>query len=174
MALAEQLVGEARERRKRRLDSRERVVESVSAGAFIVVASTIALGVSSVRRVDLVVALGLVVGYAIFTRVRFEVGEYNVSAAQLAFVPMLILLPYGYVPLLVAAGLILSSVPEFIDRSWHRQRWISLISDSWFCVPPVLLLAAVGPGSVDLGDAPVYVLAFCVQVAADLIWGITR
>jgi len=174
MALAEQLVGEARERRKRRMEVRERTVEGVSAGLFVVASVIVALSLSTPREFDLVLALGLTAAYAVFTRVRFEVGDYHVSAAQLAFVPMLVLLPLPYVPLLVALGLVASSLPELSSGTWHRDRWISLISDAWFCIPPVLLLAALSAGEPSLGSAWYYALAFGAQMAADLAWGVIR
>jgi hypothetical protein len=60
--LAEQLVGDARERRKRRMESQERLVDNAAAIAFIVAASAIAIFLPSERPADPVLIVGLTVG----------------------------------------------------------------------------------------------------------------
>src|ERR1700754_2243047 len=88
MLLAEQLVGEARERRRRRMSRLERMLNAASAGAFVLVAIAIAILVPDERSVDPLLILGLVAGYAIVSRVRFEFGSMYVTPEQLMFIPM--------------------------------------------------------------------------------------
>src|SRR5215203_7134220 len=131
MLLAERLVGEARQRRARKMDQRERVVTGVSACAYLAVAVAIAAFVPDERHVGAVVVLGLLLGYALILQVRFEFGGYYASPEQLAFVPLLLIAPLPYVPLLFAAAGVLASVPDIARNSWHRHRWLDTFSDSW-------------------------------------------
>jgi HD-GYP domain-containing protein (c-di-GMP phosphodiesterase class II) len=174
MLLAEQLVGEARERRQREMGARERMFAAVSAGAFLVTALTIAVAVPSNRGLDLPVLLGLVAAYAVVSRVRFEFADAYVSAEQLVFVPMLLLLPLPYVPLLVSCAAVVAIVPDIRSGTWHWQRCITSISESWFAVGPVLVISALAPGEPRLQNVDVYALAFGAEVAADLARALVR
>jgi HD domain len=172
--LAEQLVGEARERRKRRMDVRERTVDGASALLFLLVATVIALGLPNDRHPDLALVAALVVGYALVSRVRFEFGEAYVSPEELVFLPILLLVPLPYVPLLVATAALASTLPELTSGSWHHHRWITPISDSWFSIGPVLVVAALASGTPTVGDAPIYAAAFGAQLAGDFGWAFAR
>jgi hypothetical protein len=174
MLLAEQLVGEARERRARRMSRRELHVTSASAMAYGAVALALLLALPSHRPSDPVLAVVLLLGYAVASRVRFEFGGWYVSSEQLVFVPALLLLPLSWFPLLVAFGAVLSMVPEVATGRWHRDRLLGCFADSWACLGPVLVLTWLAPGPVDLDKAPVYLLALAAQVAFDLAWGLVR
>src|SRR3954447_26127885 len=174
MLLAEQLVGEGRERRKQRMNLRERRVTGGSALLFIVGALAVAALVPANRTVDPVLIVGLVLGYALVSRVRFEFADAYVSAEQLVFVPMLFLLPLPYVPLIAAGSAVLASLPEVVNGEWHWQRLITAVSESWFVVGPVLVLAALAPGDPTLSHVGIYVLAFGAEILADLAGGLIR
>jgi HD-GYP domain-containing protein (c-di-GMP phosphodiesterase class II) len=156
------------------MQPRERAVTRAAASAFLLVATAIALLLPDERHVDLVLVAGLFAGYAVASRVRFEYANNYVVPEQLVFVPMLLLLPLPYLPFIVAAGSVLGMVPEFLDRSWHRDRWLGCFADSWFCVGPVLVLAALAPGAPDVSLLGVYVLAFAAQLAFDFGWSTVR
>ena len=174
MLLAEQLVGEARARRQQRLDHRERLVEGTSALLYVAVAVGLALLFPSAREADPVLMACLVVGYVAVSRVRFEFSDVYVSAEQLVFIPMLVLVPVEYVPLLVAAAGLLSVLPEVMSGTWHRQRVLYAFSDSWFAIGPVLVVLALAPGTASLDDWGVYLAAFAAQVLFDLGAGLIR
>jgi HD-GYP domain-containing protein (c-di-GMP phosphodiesterase class II) len=168
MLLAPQLVGEARARRQRKMDRRERVVEVTSALLFLAAAGLIAVFVSSSRDADPLLMAGLVVGYAAVSRVRFEYSDAYVSAEQLVFIPMLVLLPLEYVPLLVCAAGLLSSLPEILAGTWHPQRAIPIVSESWFAIGPVLVLTVFAPGDTTSADWELYLAAFAAEVVFDI------
>jgi HD-GYP domain-containing protein (c-di-GMP phosphodiesterase class II) len=170
----EHLVGEARERRKQRMDARERVVDSVSALLFLATSVAIALLVPDERDTSLVLVLCIVIGYAVVSRVRFEYADVYNSAEELVFVPLLFLAPLNLVPLLAALAAILASVPEYARGDWHRDRWITTIPDTWFAVGPVLVLALFAPGDPSLDHLPVYLLALVAMAVADFAWALTR
>ena len=128
----EYLVGEARERRKQRMDVRERVVDSVSALLFLTAAVAIALLVENERDTDIALIVCLVAGYAVVSRVRFEYGDLYIPPEELVFVPLLFLAPLDLVLLLTALASLLSQLPDYVRGDWHRDRWITSISDCWF------------------------------------------
>jgi HD-GYP domain-containing protein (c-di-GMP phosphodiesterase class II) len=174
MSLAEQLVGEARARRPRRMTPRERAALGASGLCYMAAATAVAALLPSERPTDVALIAALVVAYAPVSRIRFEFGNTYVTAEQLILVPMLMLVPLPLVPLLVAAASVVAMLPDFMDRSWHRERALSCVSDSWALLGPVLVLSALSPGEPALVDAGVYALAFAAQLAADLAWSTLR
>jgi HD domain-containing protein len=174
MAPAEQLVGEARQRHAQQMAGRERIVTRVSAVTFVAVALAMALLLPQERHVSPALTIGLLVGYALILQVRFEFGGYYTSPEPLALIPLVLLGPLPYVPLLVAAAGILSMLPNFVGGSWHRDWWLSGLSDSWVHVAGVLVLAAFAPGPLNADHLPIYLLALAVHVGADLAWTLTR
>ena len=156
------------------MDERERLVTGISACAYLVVAVAIALLVPDERHVDPLVVLCLLVGYALILQVRFEFGGYYASPEQLAFVPLLLLAPLPYVPLLFAAAGVLAAIPDIVRNSWHRQRWLDSFSDSWAALGGVLVLAALAPADLDSSYIPVYVLAFAAHFLTDVTWTVVR
>jgi HD-GYP domain-containing protein (c-di-GMP phosphodiesterase class II) len=168
MLLAEQLVGEARARRARSMDARERAVVAAFAAFYCVAAVGIALLLPSERDVSPLLVAGLLLGHAAVSQVRFEFGGGFVVPEQLVIVPMLLLLPLPYVPILIAAAGALALVPDFIRGSWSKDRWLNPVADSWSYLAPVLILAALAPGDPALSSAPVYALALVAQLGTDL------
>ena len=168
MLLAEQLVGEARARRARSMDARERAVVAAFAASYCVAAVGIALLLPSERDVSPLLVAGLLFGHAAVSQVRFEFGGGFVVPEQLVIVPMLLLLPLPYVPILIAAAGALALVPDFIRGSWSKDRWLNPVADSWSYLAPVLILAALAPGDPALSSAPVYALALVAQLGTDL------
>src|ERR687896_1743588 len=166
----EELVGEARARHPRRMSSRERTVVGLSTTAFLSTAVGLALFLPSERAPEPFLLVGLVLGYALISRVRFEFGNWFVVPEGLAFVPLLLMAPLPYVPLLVALAAALSIVPEILSGGLHRERLITCFSDCWFCVGPVLVLAAFAPGEASLDHVPAYIGALVAQFGFDFAW----
>jgi HD-GYP domain-containing protein (c-di-GMP phosphodiesterase class II) len=148
----------------------ERVVYAISALAFIATAAVIAVTVPDERSADPLLVCGLMAGYAIVSRVRFEFGPGYVTPEHLLFVPMLLLLPLPWVPVFVVGATLLSQLPDFLDRSWHRDRWVGCFPDSWFCIGPVLVLAFFAPGEAAFSDLGIYALAYVAQIVCDVAW----
>jgi HD-GYP domain-containing protein (c-di-GMP phosphodiesterase class II) len=172
--LAEQLVGEARARRQRRMPQRERKVRTGSAVAFLAVAAILATTLPYEREAKPLLTVALVAAYAVVSRVRFEFGDTYVVPEQLLFVPMLFLVPLPLVPFLVAAAAVLSIVPDMLDGRWHSDRWVTSISDCWFAVGPVVVLGLLAPGVPHLADSGFFALAFAAQLAGDASWMLIR
>jgi HD-GYP domain-containing protein (c-di-GMP phosphodiesterase class II) len=174
MTESEQLVGEARERRKQQMDVRERLVDGVSATLFLAVGTAIAFLVTDQREANLALVICLVVGYAVVSRVRFEYGDLYVSPEELVFVPLLLLAPLNLVPLLAAIAAVLATMPDYVRGEWHRDRWITCIGDSWFSIGPVVVLAALAPGEPSLDHVWIYLVALAAMALSDLAWTLTR
>jgi HD-GYP domain-containing protein (c-di-GMP phosphodiesterase class II) len=174
MLLAEQLVGEARARRPKQMTARERIVVGASAACFLLAAVSAAVFLPSHREADPLLAGLLVAAYAAVSRVRFEFGSTYVTPEQLVFAPMVLLLPLPWVPLLVAGAALVAMIPDFINGSWHRERALSPLSDSWFSLGPVVVLAAFAAGDPRLADAEIYAVAFGAQIVMDFGWATVR
>ena len=149
------------------MDARERMVVASFAALYCVAAVAIALAVPSEREVSVALVLGLLIGHAAVSRVRFEFGGGFVVPEQLVIVPMLLLGPLPYVPVLLAAAGALALVPDFVRGSWSKDRWLNPIADSWPVLVPVLILGVFAPGPPTLDSAPLYALALAAQVGTD-------
>jgi HD-GYP domain-containing protein (c-di-GMP phosphodiesterase class II) len=174
MLVAEQLVGEARARRARSMDARERAVVAAFAALYCVAAVLIAVFLPSERDVSPLLIAALLLGHAAVSQVRFEFGMGFVVPEQLVVIPMLLLCPLPYVPVLIAAAGALGLVPDFIKGSWAKDRWLKPIADSWSYLAPVLILAAFAPGPPELSSAPVYALAIAAQLGTDFAQAVIR
>ena len=174
MLLAERLVGEARSRRAQKMAPRERVVLTVSAALFLVAALIIALVVPNERTVEPLVVIGLAIGYGLAERVRFEFGGTYGTAEQLLLVPLALLAPLPLVPIIIALANVVAILPEMFEGTWHRDRLTGRLADCWFCILPVLVLAALAPGQASLDHAWVYLLAFIAQLGGDFAWAWSR
>jgi hypothetical protein len=69
---------------------------------------------------------------------------------------------------------VLSAVPEVLNGTMHRERAATPLSDCWFSVGPVLVLAALAPGEVSLEFAGVYLAALVAQFGFDFAWTALR
>ncbi|MGH2715972.1 MAG: HD-GYP domain-containing protein [Thermoleophilaceae bacterium] len=156
------------------MNSRERTVVGLSAASFLSVAAALAAVLPSERDVEPLLLIGLVLGYAFVSRVRFEFGNWFVVPEALAFVPLLLLAPLPYVPLLVALQAALSMVPDLLDGSRHRERVFTSSSDCWFTIGPVLVLVAFAPGEISLSNTGVYAGTLVAQFACDFGWTVLR
>lgn len=174
MLVAEQLVGESRARIARRMAVGERLVVGSSSLLFLSAAVALAVLLPAQREFDPALVGGLLIGYALVSRVSFEVGNLFVVPEQLLLVPTLLLVPLPYVPLVVGTAAVLSRIPDVVSGAWGRDRWLGCVSDSWFVFGPTLVLAALAPGPPDWSKVGVYGLAFAVQVVVDLSWSLIR
>jgi HD-GYP domain-containing protein (c-di-GMP phosphodiesterase class II) len=156
------------------MHTRERAVLGTSAVLFVVVATALAVFLPSERTTDPVLIAVLVVGHALVSRVRFEFGNGFVTPEQLTLVPLILLTPLPYVPLLAVLSALLSYLPDQIRGQWHKDRWLTFIADGWTQLGAVIVLAALAPGAPDIDSTPVYVLAFGAQIAGDLGWSVVR
>ena len=149
------------------LRGRERVTEAMTAAAFLVTAVAMAALVPSELSFDPLLAGTLVAVYAVMARVRFPIGHGFTIPTELVLVPMLFLVPAGTVPLLVAAGMLLGSLPEYLSGDRHPSRVLVGVGDAWHSVGPAAVIAAAGLNEPQLADWPILLLALAAQLAID-------
>jgi putative nucleotidyltransferase with HDIG domain len=149
------------------LRGRELAVEAGTAAAFLAVAVLMAILVPAGRAFDAPLAVTLVATYALLAQVRFPIGYGFTIPTQVVLVPMLFLVPLGSVPLLVAAGMVLGTLPEYVRHERHPNRVVSTVADAWHSVGPVAVFAVAGITAPELGEWPVLLAAVAAQVAVD-------
>jgi HD-GYP domain-containing protein (c-di-GMP phosphodiesterase class II) len=105
--------------------------------------------------------------YAVISRVEFEIGIGSAVPTQLVLVPMLFALPIGVVPAVVAAGLLLQTLP---DRPWplrNPARVLPLMASAAHALGPVLVIAFAHGLPLRWSAWPIYVVALIAQFAFD-------
>jgi len=136
---------------------------------FLVAAIALALlGADHGTTLEAGPALALVASYAVLSRVRFHAGVGHTVPTQLAFVPMLFLLPTQLVPLFVLAGMLVGNLPDYARGALHPGRALMLPGDAWHAVGPAVVLVLSGATTPEWGDWPWYLLALGAQFALDL------
>ena len=165
---AERILEQSRERVVRPLTGRERLGESVAAATFSIAAVLVAVMVDTDRSASIALYGSAVVAYALASRATFDVGASRTDCTQLVLVPMLLLLPPVYVPLLVAAGYLLGELPDYVLRRRHPDRILVSLGNAWYAVGPALVLALAGSPEPGLEHWPVYLAALGAQFAFDV------
>ena len=138
-----------------------------NAVAFVVVAIVFAALVPTHRDAPTAELLGLVAAYALAARIQFEVGSGLAIPTELAFVPMLFVLPARLVPLAVAAGYVLSQLPEAVGGRARAQSLAVALGSGWFALAPAAVLAALGEPDATSGRWWLLVPLLAAQIAAD-------
>jgi HD-GYP domain-containing protein (c-di-GMP phosphodiesterase class II) len=158
-------VAEMRTARLGGLARRDRVAVLVLGGGFLVTAVLLAALVPTERSPSPIAVLALVVAYGLVSRIEFELGSGSLVPTELLLVPMLFVLPLGWVPLAVAAAYVGGSVVDAARGRIHPARIFLRLVDSWHVVGPVLVLAIAGESDPSWADWPLYVVALLAQYA---------
>src|SRR5918999_2361356 len=161
------LIEQTRQNVARRLVDRDLHASLLLGVAFLVTALILAFTVASARSFDPLTILLLVAGYAVASRVDFEIGTGYACPTQLVLVPMLVLLPVAFVPLFVMAGLLLGGVPDYARGRVPVGRSLLRLVNSWHAVGPALILFAAGEPRPTLAHLPIYGAALLAQFAFD-------
>jgi signal transduction histidine kinase len=153
---------------------REAGAELLVGAAFLVtgIAMVLLLPAQGSFRPGLAAAFAL--AFAVVTRVRFDVGAGYTVPTQLLLVPMLFELPARTVPLVVALGLMLSDLPDYVTRRRHPARTVLALADSWFATGPAFVFAIAEIDGPNWSDWPIYLGALAAQLACEISTSITR
>jgi diguanylate cyclase (GGDEF)-like protein/PAS domain S-box-containing protein len=157
----------ARARAHRRAERRELLTELGVAIGFVLAAAALAV-LWPDGRAGWGTGVLLVAIYSVLLRVGFEVGEGTTSPVQLAFIPMLVLLPPGLIPLAVLAGQAPKSLIKVARRQIPPQRLVLTIGDAAFCLLPALVVGLAGPTDGVWATAAVCLAALVACIASDL------
>jgi HD-GYP domain-containing protein (c-di-GMP phosphodiesterase class II) len=167
-AEAEALLVAAQTRRSRRIPlGHEVLTHGLAVGGFLVSAVALAVFAPWTRSLS-VPALVIVTGvYFVAASVRFPVGSVWANPTQLAFVPMLFILPTPIVPATVGAALVLTRVPDLARTRITLPRLVAMLGDCWYSLGPALVLVLAGSPAFAWSRWPLFVAAFAAQVAFD-------
>jgi HD-GYP domain-containing protein (c-di-GMP phosphodiesterase class II) len=155
-------------------DRRLLLTEGAGAVLFLAVAIPLATLAPWTRPLSPIALAVTVVAYLATVGVTFPVGSAWTGPFQLAFVPMLFLLPTPVVPLIIAASQVLGMWPHLVHRRLSLTRVLTKIGDSAFALGPVLVLVAAGHESFSWERWPLLLLAFGAQMAFDGTSGLAR
>jgi HD-GYP domain-containing protein (c-di-GMP phosphodiesterase class II) len=140
----QRLVAESRGRRPRAVAAGERRAELLAGGLFLLVAVLIATFLTTDRTFEWTDAVLATIVLAASSLVVFEAGSVHTYPTQVAFVPMLFVLPPELVPLFVFVGLMLGKVVNALSGQLAPGRILMAAADSWFAIGPTLVLVAAG------------------------------
>ena len=136
-----ELIEESRARALRPAARRSLVVALCFAAAFLAAAAAFAAVVDTGRMASPLTIVALVAGYALASRVAFEVSTGWALPTELVLVPMVFLVPPDLVPFLVAVGLVLGSGRAIASLEQVAVR----VAGSWHALAPATAFALVEP-----------------------------
>jgi len=145
----------------------ERRGELLVGGGFMVVAVALALVGEMSQSFSLPIVALYVLGIAVASQVRFDIGAGFTVPTQAVFVPMLFAVPLSLVPLLVALALALGMAPGILSRKVPVSRILTVPGNCWFAVGPALVLLDAHDRNPD-GRWGILLLALLAQFACDL------
>jgi putative nucleotidyltransferase with HDIG domain len=140
--------------------------ELIVGTSFMAAAVALPLVAGLNRGLSLKTALLYVVGIAVAGQVRFDTGAGFTVPTQAVFVPMLFAVPVAVVPLLVAAGLALGTVPRVLRGEIAPSWLLTAASNSWFAVGPAIVLVHFAHYD-PIGHWGILILALGAQFAFD-------
>jgi putative nucleotidyltransferase with HDIG domain len=163
----ERRIEESLERRRRKLDRRERLCTLLFAGGFVVAAVTLAAVGHAARGLSVPLVVAFVAAFVAADRIEFSTGAGYAVPTQLVFVPMLLLLPTPLVPLLVAGAYVGSAAWTAVRGGSAPGRSLMALGDAWFALGPAVVLVAAGAQEPDWSHWPAYVAALAAQLVVD-------
>src|SRR5436190_3131086 len=160
----ERLLEENLARRQRVLDRRERLANLAFSAGFLVVAGAFAAVAHMDDAMSVPLAVAFVAALAVVARVEFSLGSGYAVPTQIVFVPMLLLLPTPYVPLLVAMAFMSGSVVHSLRGGAPLSRSALALGDAWFSLGPAIVLVALGADEPMWSHWPAYIAAMAAQL----------
>jgi diguanylate cyclase (GGDEF)-like protein len=160
-------LGAFRADRSRVSPRRHLIGTAISSVPFLAIAVSLAVFASSPRHVTAVDVVVVAV-FLLLSRLEYPISAGSAVPAQLAFVPMLFLMPLKLVPIAVCLGLFLSTgVLALAGRK--PSLCPNALGTAWFTIPPVLLLMATGEQPFAWHRWPLYAAALVLQSLADVV-----
>ena len=174
---AERLIVQTRERIRRGLRGRDRLVSYTLAAGFLAASFTfLAVGDTVHKAGPLTVVLYIAL-YGLLSRVGFGIGVGYAVPVQLVLVPMLFVLPLSWVPLCVCAGYLLRDPRGLLTGKLTLSRASLRLVSSWHALAPAIVLAlALAPTAREprWSAWPIYIAALAAQFAVDFVVTLTR
>jgi HD-GYP domain-containing protein (c-di-GMP phosphodiesterase class II) len=165
---AEHAFDDRRARRSRNLAARERSAAALLGGGFLAAAAlTAVLLPASDRSPGPAIVALLVATYALAFMLDFEVGTGSAVPTELVLVPMLFIAPVGWVPLMVATGMLIANLVEHWRGTIRLGRVIIRFANGWYVLGPALVLGLAGEAAPSIAAVPLYLGALAAQFTVD-------
>jgi putative nucleotidyltransferase with HDIG domain len=161
-----------RGRRLRNPVGREVVVRVSLAVVFLIAAILLVTFADTVRQPDWWLYPTFAVMLAFSASIRFEAGVGSALPTELAFAPMLFVLPAKYVPLVVFAGMALVAGRDLVRGKISPRRalvWPAVTG--FFALGPALVIVAAGEPEADGHSFTILLLALAVQFGSEIVVG---
>ena len=171
---AQRLMSQFRPRLSVGMPREELRAEGFVTAAFLLCAVPLAWLAPTGGKVSLWVMALFVVLYAVTTRIEFDVAAGYAVPNQLVLVPMLFALPPGWVPLLVASGMILGKVPAFFSGTRRPIAALAAGGNSWHSLGPALVFVLAGLSTARWSDWAILLAALGAQLICDLVASVAR
>ena len=165
---ADETVGEHRQERVGGLSRSYRWALCLVGGSFLATAIVLNVVIPVEGHPGLAVIALYVAVYALVSRVEFEIFTGASVPTELVLVPLLFVLPLNIVALVVAGGLMLGSLLDWIWKRVPLERSALSLIASWHTLGPVLVLWLTGTQAIVWSDWPVFVAALLAQFAVEL------
>jgi HD-GYP domain-containing protein (c-di-GMP phosphodiesterase class II) len=170
----EQLFARGRNRALSAARGRERIVEQIAAGGFLLVALGMAMFLDSPRSLEAAPLISLVVAYVVVCQAKFDIADGYTVPTELVLVPMLFLLPTPVVPLVVSLSWALGRLIDYTGGQASVRRAFHVFGDCWHAVGPALVIVLAGAQAFAWDSWPVYLLALLAQFGFDFAATATR
>jgi HD-GYP domain-containing protein (c-di-GMP phosphodiesterase class II) len=170
-----ELVAASRERAVSSLSPGERLTHGLTAAVFVVVAACLAALDLPQTESAWLLALLFIATVALASRIELEVGSGFASPEELVLIPMLFALPAGWVPTVVALGLVSGQLPSYLRGRVPTQRIIVSIGNASSALAPAIVFLLFYDPSADPHEwVALTALAVCVQFIGDGAISIAR
>ncbi len=157
------------DRSREGLTRRERQVETAVALAFVAAAAACMALLPWDRPLEWDAVAVAVVVMAVAGQVRFTVPSGYTAPIALVFVPVLFIVPLPLVPALTAAAFVLGVLPAVVSGRMAPSRLVFAVSNAYFSLGPVVVLALWGALTVAATPWWALVAALAAQIAVDFL-----
>ena len=171
----QELIADALSQRARALATSERRAELVVGGLYVAFAFALfAVAAPDLDTVSVVAAAACLVALAVALRVEFDTGAGFTVPSQLAFVPLLFVLPPALVLLAVPCTWAAGKLASVVRGNLRPMRLLLGVGNSWFAVGPCAVIAAYGAPTAAELPAAWLVGLFAAQFTGDFGASVVR
>jgi diguanylate cyclase (GGDEF)-like protein/PAS domain S-box-containing protein len=145
---------------------RELATELTIVAGFAAVAGAVAVRLPSAGFSPVAaVVLGFML--VVVLAVEFDVAEGRTSPVQLVLLPLLVLVPPAYVPLVVVAAHVVRALGGAVRGDRPPLAVLLAVGDAWYAIGPALVVGLLHAGAVTWAAAPIFAGALAAQIAID-------
>jgi putative nucleotidyltransferase with HDIG domain len=155
------------ERRRSRMTRRERLAGLVATVGFAVAAAAVWL-IHPPHGLEVVPAATCVLVLALATRIQFDTPFGFTVPTQMAFVPLVFVVPVALVPIAVVLALTIGRLDKVLTGEIAPRALLRAIPNSWFAIGPVAVFAIADVEPRNAG-AVLLIIALLAEFAGDFL-----